>query len=143
MLDISNINLNEWIKFAIAFHLGSLIFFSAIIAPTTFITLKESDARKFVRSVFPKLYLWSIILNAFIFILIILYLNFHLLSLFSGLVLLGYIFSRQVLMPKINQSSDQKKNIDSNNKRFRNLHNFSVLIFICQKILLFLVYLKI
>lgn len=142
MLDISNINLNEVIKFTIAFHLGSLIFFSVIIAPTTFMTLKESNARKFVRSVFPKLYLWSIILNIFIFVFIILYLNFHLLSLFSGLVLLGYIYSRQVLMPKINQSSDQK-NVESNNRRFRNLHNLSVLIFICQKIILFIVYIKI
>lgn len=142
MPDISNINLNELVKFTIAFHLGSLIFFSAIIAPTTFITLKESNARKFVRAVFPKLYLWSIILNLFIFFLIVLYFNFHFLSLFSGLVLLGYVYSRQVLMPKINQSSDQK-NVQSNSKRFRNLHNLSVLIFICQKIMLFIIYVKI
>ena len=62
MPDLSNIILHESIKFIIAFHLGSLIFFSSIIAPTTFNSLKEVNARKFIRKVFPRLYMWSIII---------------------------------------------------------------------------------
>ncbi|MBK93156.1 MAG: hypothetical protein CMP33_02585 [Rickettsiales bacterium] len=140
MLDLSNIILHELIKFIIAFHLGSLIFFSSIIAPTTFTSLKEVDARKFVRKVFPRLYMWSIITNSFIFISIFYLFDLSFLHLLSGLVLVGYIYSRQVLMPKINEVSDQGK---KSFNRFKTLHSISVLIFISQKFILAFIYLKI
>ena len=140
MLDLSNIILHELIKFIIAFHLGSLIFFSSIIAPTTFTSLKEVDARKFVRKVFPRLYMWSIITNSFIFISIFYLFDLSFLHLLSGLVLVGYIYSRQVLMPKINEVSDQGK---KSFNRFKTLHSLSVLIFISQKFILAFIYIKI
>ena len=140
MLDLSNIILHELIKFIIAFHLGSLIFFSSIIAPTTFTSLKEVDARKFVRKVFPRLYMWSIITNSFIFISIFYLFDLSFLHLLSGLVLVGYIYSRQVLMPKINEVSDQGK---KSFNRFKTLHSISVLIFISQKFILAFIYIKI
>ncbi len=140
MPDLSNIISGELIKFVIAFHLGSLIFFSMIIAPTTFNVLKEEEARKFIRSVFPKLYLWSILLNIFIFCGIFFIDNF--LCMLSGLVLFGYIYSRQILVPKINLLSDQKKS-KSSQKDFRKLHTFSVLIFVSQKVVLIFIFLNI
>ena len=54
------------------------------------------------------------------------------------IVTLGYVFSRQFLMPKINEASD-KKNVSD----FKKLHRFSVVIFMIQIIIMILVYTQI
>ena len=84
--------------------------------------------------------MWSIIINSFIFISIVYLFDQGFLHLLSGLVLVGYIYSRQVLMPKINKVSDQGK---KSFNRFKTLHSLSVLIFISQKLSLAFIYLKI
>ena len=47
-----------------------------------------------------------------------------------------YFYSRQYLMIRINKASDQK-----NQKEFKKLHRFSVLIFIIQILLMILIFL--
>ena len=59
------------IKFLLPFLIGSLVFFSTIIAPNTFINLDTKNARKFIRSTFPKLYLWSLIISLILTILML------------------------------------------------------------------------
>jgi len=125
-------NSNQISTFLSSFLLGSLIFFSAIIAPNVFKVLPEKNARSFIRSIFPKLYLWGIFISL-INCLSLIFLSkiaFYL----SIIVFLGFIFSRQILMPKINTLSDTK-----NQKKFQQYHTFSVLIFITQLILIFLI----
>jgi len=51
------------------------------------------------------------------------------------MITLGYFYSRQFLMVKINNASDQK-----NEKEFKKLHRFSVLIFITQILLMILIF---
>ena len=124
------LNSNQVSTFLSSFLLGSLIFFSAIIAPNVFKILPEQNARSFIRSIFPKLYLWGIALSL-INSLSLIFLSqtaFYI----SIIVFLGFLFSRQILMPKINALSDA-----ANQKKFQQYHTLSVLIFITQLVLIF------
>ncbi len=125
-----------FVKFLIPFLLGSLIFFSALVAPNVFKSLDEKNARLFIRSIFPKLYIYSGILSLLIS-LALLFIN-SFLSFIFFMITLGYFYSRQFLMVKINNASDQK-----NEKEFKKLHRFSVLIFITQILLMILIFMVI
>ncbi len=125
-----------FVKFLIPFLLGSLIFFSALIAPNVFKSLDEKNARLFIRSIFPKLYLYSGVLSLSISLALIFINSF--LSFIFFMITLGYFYSRQFLMVKINNASDQK-----NEKEFKKLHRFSVLIFITQILLMILIFMVI
>jgi len=120
-------------KFLIPLLLGGLIFFSALVAPSVFTSLDEKNARVFLRSIFPKLYLFAGIFSLFISLILFFINNF--LSFIYFIITIGYFYSRQFLMIKINEASDQK-----NQKEFRKLHRFSVLIFIVQILLMLLIY---
>ena len=121
---------NHVIKFLLPFLVGSLIFFSAIIAPNTFLVLDDKNARKFIRSIFPKLYLWSLVIC-----LILTFMMFFN-NKFYGFVLLivsfGFFFSRQYLTKWINNVSDLKNKKEIDEKRFKKLHKLSVFIFLSQ-----------
>ena len=120
-------------KFLIPLLLGGLIFFSALVAPSVFSSLDEKNARVFLRSIFPKLYLFAGIFSLFISLILFFINNF--LSFIYFIITIGYFYSRQFLMIKINEASDQK-----NQKEFKKLHRFSVLIFIVQILLMLLIY---
>ena len=120
-------------KFLIPLLLGGLIFFSALVAPSVFTSLDEKNARVFLRSIFPKLYLFAGIFSLFISIILFFINNF--LSFIYFIITIGYFYSRQFLMIKINEASDQK-----NQNEFKKLHRFSVLIFIVQILLMLLIY---
>ena len=120
-------------KFLIPLLLGGLIFFSALVAPSVFTSLDEKNARVFLRSIFPKLYLFAGIFS--LIISLILYFINNFLSFIFFIITIGYFYSRQFLMIKINEASDQK-----NQKEFKKLHRFSVLIFIVQILLMLLIY---
>ena len=129
---------NHVIKFLLPFLIGSLIFFSAIIAPNTFLVLDDKNARKFIRSIFPKLYLWSLVIC-----LILTFMMFFN-NKFYGFVLLivsfGFFFSRQYLTKWINNVSDLKNKKEIDEKRFKKLHKLSVFIFLSQIVCLLTVF---
>ena len=122
------------IKFFIPFLLGGLFFFALLVAPNVFKSLDEKNSRLFLRGIFPKLYLYSGILSLFISLNLFFINNF--LSFIFFMITLGYFYSRQYLMIRINKASDQK-----NQKEFKKLHRFSVLIFITQILLMVLIFL--
>ena len=126
------------VKFFIPFLVGSLIFFSLVVAPTTFINLDQKNARIFIRNIFPKIYLWAHILSLIIGLLIIFY------ELILGsivlLVSLGFLFSRQYLVKWINAVRDIKVKNKKQKKKFEFLHTLSVVIFISQIICLSIIY---
>ena len=121
------------VKFLIPFLLGGLIFFSALVAPNVFSSLDEKNARVFLRGIFPKLYLYSGIFSLFIS-LILFFIN-SFLSFIFFMITFGYFYSRQFLMIKINEASDQK-----NQMEFKKLHRFSVLIFVTQILLMIIIF---
>ena len=122
------------VKFFIPFLLGGLFFFAALVAPNVFKSLDEKNSRLFLRGIFPKLYLYSGILSLFISLNLFFINNF--LSFIFFIITLGYFYSRQYLMIRINKASDQK-----NQKEFKKLHRFSVLIFITQIFLMIVIFL--
>ena len=122
------------VKFFIPFLLGGLFFFAALVAPNVFKSLDEKNSRLFLRGIFPKLYLYSGILSLLISLNLFFINNF--LSFMFFIITLGYFYSRQYLMIRINKASDQK-----NQKEFKKLHRFSVLIFITQILLMILIFL--
>ena len=121
------------VKFLIPFLLGGLIFFSALVAPNVFSSLDEKNARVFLRGIFPKLYLYSGIFSLFIS-LILFFIN-SFLSFIFFMITFGYFYSRQFLMIKINEASDQK-----NQMEFKKLHRFSVLILVTQILLMIIIF---
>ncbi|MAZ46405.1 MAG: hypothetical protein CMM98_02370 [Rickettsiales bacterium] len=122
------------VKFLIPFILGGLVFFSALVAPSVFKNLDEKNARLFLRGIFPKIYLYAGILS-FVISLNLLFIN-SFLSFIFFMITLGYFYSRQYLMIRINQAADQK-----NKKEFSKLHRFSVLIFVTQILLMIVIFL--
>ena len=129
------------INFLIPFLIGSLIFFSAVIAPTTFSTLDSKSARKFVRTIFPKLYLWSFLISIVLALLTTMINTLHSIVLF--IISIGFLFSRQFLTKWINDVSDIPKKNSQQASRFNLLHTLSVIMFITQIILLIIIYFNI
>ena len=114
--------------------LGIMLFFSFVIAPITFKSLNEENARLFIRKIFPYYYnvnLTICLLATLCFIFISSYsLDFYLILLIT--ILFG--ISSFILMPLINNFRDNK---DDN--KFKYFHLMSVLINFVQIIFLILI----
>ena len=114
--------------------LGIMLFFSFVIAPITFKSLNEENARVFIRNIFPYYYnvnLTVCLLATLIFIYIETYsLNFYLIL--STTILFG--ISSFILMPLINKFRDNKED-----KKFKYLHMMSVVINFLQILFLILI----
>ena len=139
MLEYQNLSL-QIINFLIPFLVGSLIFFSIVVAPNVFISLDQKSARKFIRSIFPKLYLYAFLISITIALLII----YHgiIYSVIFFIVSSGFLFSKIFLVKWINDVSDIKQKTSEQIKKFKILHSLSVLIFITQIVCMTIVYLK-
>ena len=114
--------------------LGIMLFFSFVVAPITFKSLSEENARLFIRKIFPYYYNVNLIiclLATFSFILNKTYsLNFYLIL--STTVLFG--ISSFILMPLINNFRDKKED-----KKFKYSHSVSVIINFIQIVFLILI----
>ena len=126
------------VKIMIPFLLGSLIFFSTVVAPNTFQNLDKKNSRKFIRSIFPKLYLWSIFISLVIFLCLIKLNVFY--SFLFFIILLGYVYSKTFLIKRINKVGDKNLMKETEKKEFENLHRLSVFIFLLQIILMLSIY---
>lgn len=111
--------------------LGIMLFFSFAVAPIIFKVLKENEARKFVRTIFPYYYLINLMLISLICIFLFsknfINLDFYLLA----SVAILFAISLFILMPMINNARDQKQDI-----KFKYLHMISVIINFLQIIIL-------
>ena len=122
----------------VIFILGAIIsfmfFFPLIVAPTIFKNLNEKQIKLFLRSFFPKYYLYGMVLSVFgtIFCLY----EKDLILIFSfGLLLISFTFLRQYLTPLINNAKDKVADDKKNEVRFQRLHLLSVVINFLQIIL--------
>ncbi len=119
--------------------LSFMLFFPLVVATSVFKVLDEKQSSKFLRIFFPKYYLFGFVLSLTGLILSIYYENKTSILIFL-LIMIGFIFSRQVLMPMINKAKDS-----NNENKFNKLHRFSVFINFLQIIgciLLLVIYLK-
>lgn len=102
--------------------LSFMIFFPVVVATSVFKVLDEKQSSKFLRIFFPKYYLFGLVLSLTGLIIAIFDKNNMSLIIFL-LIIIGFLFSRQYLMPIINKAKD-----NNNEKKFNILHRVSVLI---------------
>ena len=119
--------------------LSFMIFFPLVVATSVFKVLDEKQSSKFLRIFFPKYYLYGLVLST-IGLLFSTYYENKLSMLIFLLIVVGFVFSRQVLMPIINKSKDL-----GDESKFNKLHKLSVFINLLQiigSIVLLVTYLK-
>ena len=116
---------------ALALTFGGMTFFSGVMAPLVFIKLPVETAGAFIRALFPWYYLTMGV--ASLIALVALALGTSGIASWeaglTALVLLGFVYARQSLMPMINRARDAE--LAGDNKagmRFSRLHRISVLI---------------
>ncbi len=112
--------------------LGFMIFFPIVVAPSIFKNFNEKQSSVFLRSFFPKYYLFGIIITLIGILISALEKDFIIIFSLS-LIFLGFVFSRQYLTPLINKAKDEiVKSEDLSKAKFEKLHRFSVIINILQ-----------
>ena len=120
----------------IAISLGTMLFFSFVIAPVIFKVLDANNAGKFVRKIFPHYYMINLIILS-IAVLLLFYISSINLDFYITLVIaILFAFSLFVLMHLINKFKDSKEK-----KKFKYSHALSVIINFVQIIgLIYLVF---
>jgi len=116
-----------------------MIFFSAVVSPSVFASLNSKGSSKFLRTIFPRMFLFGFVISLIAFILTILSND-----LFNSIVLviigLSFLLNRNYLTPLINKFRDQE--LEGNSKaakNFKMMHLLSVLLFMINFFLLILV----
>ena len=119
--------------------LSIMIFYSFGIAINVHRTLDKENAGKLLRKLFPIYFLWGLFIS--IVAEIIFLLNAKQEQAFiMALIVLGYLYSRQILVPKINKSRDLANEGDEKSKKdFNSLHFQSVAINLVQMLLLIII----
>ena len=116
---------------SVATVFGSIVFFSAVVAPVAFVKLDKENASQFIRSIFPWYYL-LIGLLSFIAVVSLAFNKFDIAALMT-IVLVGALISRQILMPNINKQRDrQLTGATDAEAKFNRLHRYSILINLFQ-----------
>ncbi len=112
--------------------IGFMIFFMSIVTPTVFKSLDEQQAGKFLRIIFPRMFIYGFILS----LLASLSALFAELSMYWSLSLITaflFLINAYIITPRINTYRDLQLSGNENAvKMFKALHFFSVLIFIIQ-----------
>ena len=100
---------------------GTILFHSAVVAPTVFRTLKEADASIFLRTIFPKFFLFLSFVSALNFFSAIIDDQTRIvIGAALSTVLMGIAYA---IIPMTNRSRDEGQK-----QRFKQLHKVSVLL---------------
>ena len=113
-----------------------MIFFTAVVSPSVFVSLSSNASSKFLRLVFPRMFLFGIIITSLCFLLSIL-LNNNLVSILLAIITLSFFLNRNYLTPRINKYRDEE--LEGNQRAvtlFKRMHLLSVLLFVLNFILL-------
>ena len=126
--------INQLTIYLTSIILGIMLFFSFIVAPVTFTTLDEKNARKFIRKIFPYYYIVNFVISFLVLILFI-YMKMFSLNFYLMLVItLLFALSNFLLMPLINKFRDNNQE-----KKFKFSHLISVLINFFQMVILVII----
>ena len=110
--------------------MGSMIFFTTVVSPTTFQTLNNKDSSNFLRSIFPKLFLFGFIISI-LSLLISIFNDNLIVTILLIFVTLSFLFNRNFLTPLINKFRDLELTGDKvAKKKFKLMHFLSVFLFI-------------
>jgi hypothetical protein len=115
---------------------GGMVTFQILFAPLVFIKLGINSARPFIRAFFPFYYLYFSFFS-FTFLIFSLLAGEHIEAIIGGVSLLGFLISRQVLMPMANAASDTGQK-----SKFDIVHKTTVLINTLQLVAFFIALLR-
>ena len=124
------------LTFLVTILIGSMIFFMAVVSPSVFATLSTNASSKFLRTIFPRMFLFGFIIT--FLSLILSYISGNILnSILLVIVAVSFIINRNYLTPKINNFRDKELEGDQNaSSNFKYMHLLSVLLFILNFIIL-------
>ncbi|MDC3082997.1 DUF4149 domain-containing protein [Pelagibacteraceae bacterium] len=124
------------LNFLLTILIGSMIFFMAVVSPSVFTTLGTNASSKFLRTIFPRMFLFGFIIA--ILSLILSYISGNILNSFLLIVVaVSFIINRNYLTPKINDFRDKELEGDEKaSSNFKYMHLLSVLLFILNFIIL-------
>ena len=124
------------LNFLVTILMGSMIFFMAVVSPSVFATLSADASSKFLRTIFPRMFLFGFITA--ILSLILSYISGNILnSILLVIVAVSFIINRNYLTPKINNFRDKELEGDEKaSSNFKYMHLLSVLLFILNFIIL-------
>ena len=124
------------LNFLLAVLIGSMIFFMAVVSPSVFATLSSKASSKFLRTIFPRMFLFGFIIA--ILSLVLCYISSNILnSILLIIVAMSFIINRNYLTPKINDFRDKELKGDKKaSSSFKYMHLLSVLLFVLNFIIL-------
>jgi hypothetical protein len=109
--------------------IGAILFHSAVVAPATFTRLSPDDAGRFLRTLFPKFFVFGLICGALMLLALVLQTltdaspSASVVALAAAMVLMQGISLGMV--PAINRARDEG---ESGRRRFGRLHGINVLL---------------
>ena len=115
--------------------LSYMLFFTICVAPVSNKILDENNKSKFLRNIFPRNFIFGLIIASLAFIFSFILKN-HWSIVISFIISLGFIINLLIIMPKINFISDSDSlEKEKKKKQFRNWHFSSVFIYLIQIII--------
>ena len=125
------------ISIAVIFHaaiIGFMVFFSAVVAQSVFKTLSQKAAGAFLRVLFPRMFIFGLILSLMASS-VAAYDDVAEMALLSIFISTGFALNAFVVTPIINKQRDAMLEGDENaGKKFKQFHFVSVAIFLVQLI---------
>ena len=125
------------ISIAVIFHaaiIGFMVFFSAVVAQSVFKTLSQKAAGAFLRVLFPRMFIFGLILSLMASS-VAAYDGVAEMALLSIFISTGFVLNAFVVTPIINKQRDAMLEGDDNaGKKFKQFHFVSVAIFLAQLI---------
>ncbi|MDA8852216.1 DUF4149 domain-containing protein [Hyphomicrobiales bacterium] len=124
------------VNFLVSGLLAIMIFYSFGIAINVHRTLDKENAGKLLRKLFPIYFLWGIVISITAEIIYLLE-GLNTQAFIMAIIVIGYLYSRQTLVPKLNKNRDLANEGDEKSKKiFNSLHFQSVAINLIQMLLL-------
>ena len=125
------------ISIVVIFHaaiIGFMVFFSAVVAQSVFKTLSQKAAGAFLRVLFPRMFIFGLILSLMASS-VAAYDGVAEMALLSIFIATGFVLNAFVVTPIINKQRDAMLEGDDNaGKKFKQFHFVSVAIFLVQLI---------
>ena len=125
------------ISIVVIFHaaiIGFMVFFSAVVAQSVFKTLSQKAAGAFLRVLFPRMFIFGLILSL-VASAVAAYDGVAEMALLSIFISTGFVLNAFVVTPIINKQRDAMLEGDENaGKKFKQFHFVSVAIFLVQLI---------
>ena len=113
-----------------------MIFFMAVVSPSVFATLSTNASSKFLRTIFPRMFLFGFII-AILSLILSYFSGNNLNSILLVIVAVSFIINRNYLTPKINNFRDKELEGDEKaSSNFKYMHLLSVLLFLLNFIIL-------